>query len=119
MTMQGINGLSSPAPTAAAPAAAVGGAPAPKTAAKPETKAAPAAPPTAEQVDEAVETLRKALEPVASDLRFSVDQDTGKTVVKVMDAATQEVIRQIPTEEALAISQSLDRMQGVLIKQKA
>jgi len=50
---------------------------------------------------------------------FPFDDDTGRTVVKVVDASTDEVIRQIPSEEVLAIAKALDKLQGVLIKQEA
>lgn len=68
---------------------------------------------------QAVEEVRKAIEPVAQDLLFSIDDDTGRTVVKVVDSSTDEVIRQIPSKEVLAIAQALDKLQGVLIRQDA
>ena len=63
--------------------------------------------------------LRAAIAPVEQNLLFSIDEDTERTVVKVVDAATDEVIRQIPSEEVLAIAKALDKLQGVLIQQKA
>jgi len=54
-----------------------------------------------------------------ADLRFSMDEDSGKLIVRVVDTATKEVIRQIPSEESLAISQSIEKLQGLLVKQKA
>lgn len=67
----------------------------------------------------AVNELRAAIAPVEQNLLFSIDDDTGHTVVKVVDAATDEVIRQIPSEEVLAVTKALDKLQGVLIQQKA
>jgi flagellar protein FlaG len=49
------------------------------------------------------------------DLRFSVDQDTGRTVVTVRNSSTGEVIRQIPDAEALRIAQSLGNQPNALI----
>ena len=63
--------------------------------------------------------VRKAIEPVAQNLLFSIDDDTGRTIVKVVDAQTDEVIRQMPSEEVLAISKAIDKLKGVLIQQKA
>jgi flagellar protein FlaG len=40
-------------------------------------------------------------------------------VVRVVDTATDQVIRQIPSEVALAISQSLEKLQGLLVRQQA
>ena len=89
---------------------------APQTAADAELTSAP---PSPQQLHEAVGEINKALESASENLQFAVDQDTGKTVVKVIDSSTNEVIRQIPSQEVLAIARSLDRLQGILFKQKA
>lgn len=75
--------------------------------------------PDRETLLQAVEEVRNAIKPVAQDLLFSIDDETGRTVVKVVDSTTDEVIRQIPSKELLAISKALDKLQGVLIKQEA
>jgi flagellar protein FlaG len=74
---------------------------------------------TPEQMKQVSDMLNKEISRVSQSLRFSVDQQTGKTVIKVLDSSTDEVIRQIPSEEALNISQALDRLQGLLLKGKA
>lgn len=79
----------------------------------------PAAPPGRDQLKEAMQEIRRVVAPVAQSLQFSIDEATGKTVVRVVDSATQEVIRQIPSEEVLAIARALDRLQGLLLKGKA
>lgn len=73
-----------------------------------------------EQVKRAVESVRQMVEATQpNSLLFSVDDDTGKTVVRVADAQTGEIIRQIPSEEMLEIARSLDKLQGMLLHQKA
>ena len=52
-------------------------------------------------------------------VQFSVDHDTGKTVLRVTDAESGALLRQIPGDEALAMARILDQMKGVLIRQKA
>ncbi len=42
-----------------------------------------------------------------------------KIIIKVMDARTDEVIRQFPTEEAIEIARTLDKVQGLLFNDKA
>jgi flagellar protein FlaG len=71
------------------------------------------------QLQAAVESANKFLKPVASNLQFSIDEDSGKTIVKVTDISTNEVIRQIPSPEMLAISKALGRFQGLFVEQKA
>ena len=52
-------------------------------------------------------------------VQFSVDDDTGTTVLRVTDAESGALLRQIPGDEALAMARILDQMKGVLIRQKA
>ena len=73
----------------------------------------------ATQLASAIEKVQDFTKTVANELKFSIDEDSGQTVVKIVDTATDEVIRQIPSEEMLAIAQALDKIQGLLIKQKA
>jgi len=75
--------------------------------------------PSPEQVQQAVIEVRKIVEPVARNLQFSIDKETGKTIIKVVDATTNEVIRQIPGDEIVAIAKAIDRMRGLLLHQQA
>ncbi|MEN3111412.1 flagellar protein FlaG [Uliginosibacterium paludis] len=84
-----------------------------------ESTLQPSGLPSKEQIDQAMAQVKGALPAVAQNLQFSLDEDTGRTVVKVVDSGTNEVIRQIPSEELLAISKALDMFSGLLLKQKA
>lgn len=75
--------------------------------------------PSAEQLKEAVANINKTLQNLSQDLEFSVDQDSNRTIVRVVDQKTKEVIRQIPSPEALEIAKALDTVSGLLIKQTA
>lgn len=75
--------------------------------------------PSREQIDQAMTEVKKALAPVARNLQFSVDDETGRTIIKVIDASTNEVIRQMPSEELLAITKAIDSFSGLFVKQKA
>lgn len=87
--------------------------------APPVAQAAKAAQPSPEQLDRAMSEVRRMVAPVARNLQFSIDDATGRSVVKVVDASTNEVIRQIPSEELLQITRSLDKLSGLFVKQKA
>lgn len=54
-----------------------------------------------------------------SSLEFSVDADTNRIVVKVVDNETRELVRQIPMEEMLALAKAMNRLQGLLLRTKA
>jgi flagellar protein FlaG len=75
--------------------------------------------PDATQLKQAVEDANAALKNISSELEFTADPSTGKTVVRVIDRSTQQVIRQFPSEEMLAIARAIDRVQGILIHRKA
>ena len=80
----------------------------------------PQAAPDRAQVEEAIAKVKKQVQPVTSNgLDFTIDDSTGKTLVRITDRETGELIRQIPSQEMLEIAQSLDRMQGMLLRQKA
>ena len=72
-----------------------------------------------QQVEQALERVRQTVQSLAQDLHFSVDKESGKTIVRVVDSTTKEVIRQIPSEEILSISHAMDRIAGMLLKDKA
>ncbi len=76
-------------------------------------------PESEEQIKQAVQKIQGAVDNLAHNLRFSIDEDTGKTIIKVVDAHTDEIIRQFPTEEAIEIARTLDKVQGLLFNDKA
>lgn len=87
---------------------------------------APTAPPakpadqiSTEQLKEATDRIKAFVQPINSGLEFAIDKDTGRTLVKVIDQQTKEVVRQIPSEEVLNIAKALDKLQGLFIHNKA
>jgi len=64
---------------------------------------------TDQQLAAAVEHLNNKVQDLNRNLEFSIDQDSGELVVKVVDAQTHEVIRQIPSQEALALAKDIER----------
>jgi flagellar protein FlaG len=72
-----------------------------------------------EQVQEAAKQVAERLQSNQRTLQFSVDPETKSTVVKVIDSETNQVIRQIPSEEILSISKRLEAATGVLFSASA
>jgi len=80
---------------------------APKAAA-PVTASKPAAtPPTMDQVQAATEQIAQFLKSSGRALDFHIDSDTGRVVVSVRDSASGDLIRQMPSEEALRLARTL------------
>lgn len=65
----------------------------------------------AEQAAQNVEVVRNAAkklneftEKIQTNLSFSVDEGSGRSIITVTDTQTGDVIRQIPAKEALAVA---------------
>lgn len=54
-----------------------------------------------------------------SSLEFSVDTNTNRIIVKVVDNETRELVKQIPMEEMLALAKAMNQLQGLLLRTKA
>ena len=77
-------------------------------------------PPSQEQLKHMVEKANKAMDKASSNIEFTVDNTTNKSVIKVMEAQSGKVIMQFPSEEMLSITRAIDHAQkGVLLKEKA
>lgn len=73
----------------------------------------------AEKVEEAVSQVNEYVQNLSRDLQFTVDQDSGRTIIKVLDSETHEIIRQIPPEELLQIANQLTEGGSLLLKVQA
>lgn len=72
-----------------------------------------------ENLKEVVSDLNKLVQNLQRELQFSVDDDSGETVVKVIDRETDEVVRQIPSEEVMALKRRLEETSGVIFEDSA
>ncbi|WP_286184322.1 flagellar protein FlaG [Pantoea sp. Cy-639] len=71
-----------------------------------------------DKVKDAVSEIEKFLKETRRNLEFFTDEESGKIVVKVVASETGELIRQIPSEEALRIAHSLSDVKSVLFDAK-
>lgn len=67
-----------------------------------------------ERIQEAVDNIQEFVQSVRRDLNFSLDDSSGRVVVKVTDSSSGDVIRQIPSEEALKLAESLSEARSLL-----
>jgi flagellar protein FlaG len=63
--------------------------------------------------------MNEALRTIDTSLEFSLHEDSGRIVVRVIDSDNGDLIRQFPSAEALSIAEALTRLQGALIKDQA
>lgn len=73
----------------------------------------------AETLDKAVAHANDVLTQQGRTLQFSIDKQSGRTVVKVMDSTTGDVIRQIPSEDWLRLVHTLQSKPGSLLRTQA
>lgn len=71
------------------------------------------------ELKQRVDELNAAMKLHASSIQFSVDEESGRTIVKVVDTDTDTVLRQYPSRELLAISRQIDKFQGMFVKTQA
>ena len=83
-----------------------------------ESLPAPAPPQQVRDVAKTAERLNELMSNRQRMLRFRVDQGSGRTVIVVINEATNEVIRQIPPEELLQLAHNLEQL-GSMISTRA
>jgi len=71
------------------------------------------------ELEEMVSNLNDFAQTMNRDLQFSVDEDSGRTVIKVIDSETKETIRQIPPEEVVALAAHFRDGEGGLLRERA
>lgn len=70
--------------------------------------------PPVEEVSAAAISLSNLVQNQSRELRFSVDEFLGRIVVTVLDSVTDQVIRQIPSEEVVEMAKALELNGGSL-----
>ena len=72
------------------------------------------------EIEDAVEKLNKKLDDQQQDLNvgFSVDDESGRIVVRISDQGTGKLVRQIPSEETLEFARNVKSGKGLLLNTK-
>ena len=84
-----------------------------------QTTAAAPARPTRAELEKALEEVNQRMQGAGRNLAFSLDEKANRLVIKVTNAKTGEVVRQIPDETILRIAHSLEELKGVLYDESA
>ncbi|HEY1328101.1 MAG TPA: flagellar protein FlaG [Casimicrobiaceae bacterium] len=76
--------------------------------------------PTREEVQAAVDAANASLDAMNHSIEFSIDPDTRSVVVRLIDKQDNQVLRQVPSQEMLAIAKAIDDLQdGLLLRNRA
>ncbi|GGE31619.1 hypothetical protein GCM10007421_01710 [Halopseudomonas oceani] len=72
-----------------------------------------------EKLQAAVSDIQGFVQSVRRDINFNLDEDSGRVVINVTEATSGDVIRQIPSEEALRLAENLSEIRSVLFEAEA
>lgn len=73
-------------------------------------------PPSVELSEKTVQRLNEVLQERARELEFSVDEDSGHTIVRVIHKESGEVIRQLPPEVVLRFADAFTKGTASLVE---
>ena len=72
-----------------------------------------------EEIDQAIHRFLENIGGKNSELAISIDEESQRIIVRVLDSKTKEVIRQIPPEELLALAEALKKTGAGILDQIA
>ncbi len=67
-----------------------------------------------EDVQGEIEKLNRMVKIYNNKINFDIDSKTNQVVVKIVNGETDKVIRQIPPEEIVNLSQRMDELRGMI-----
>lgn len=70
------------------------------------------------EVEAAVEEMNAFVQSMQRNLSFSIDEQLGEKIISVKDVESEEVIRQIPSEELVVLRKKMDDVVGILFDTK-
>ncbi|PLC47982.1 hypothetical protein CR159_20515 [Pollutimonas subterranea] len=77
------------------------------------------APGNPNSMEKALEDVNNNMKAWATSMRFNVDPDAGRVVVSIIDSATGEVLRTVPSDAVVRIAKMIVQMQGNVVNTKA
>jgi len=67
-----------------------------------------------QEVDSVIDELNTFMQSMQRNLSFTIDEELGQAIISVKDGETEEVIRQIPSEELVVLRKKMDDVAGIL-----
>ncbi|MCP5415713.1 MAG: flagellar protein FlaG [Chromatiaceae bacterium] len=71
-----------------------------------------------QELTQVMNRLNELVQNVRRELNFRVDDDSGHTVIEVIDSETEEVLRQIPPEDVLTLLEHLQNFGNGFVREK-
>ena len=70
---------------------------------------------TNQDLQELTEDLNEHIRLFNTKVSFTVDDDTGQTVIHIRDTETDEVLREVPAEDMLKLAAKLSEVIGIIV----
>jgi flagellar protein FlaG len=67
-----------------------------------------------EDVQGEIEKLNRMVKVYNNKINFDIDSKTNQVVVKVVNGETDKIIRQVPPDEIINLSQRMDELRGMI-----
>ena len=85
---------------------------------RPQARPQPAAAPEQSQIEAQLRSLEKTFQAFNHRVKLSVNEEIGQVVIKVLDAETDRVIKEIPTQEIQHLIARIKEAIGLLVDEK-
>ena len=72
-----------------------------------------------EKIQQLTDEANSVVKPLNTKLSFSFDNKSGKNIIKIVDGDSGKVIRQIPPEEMVRLSEHIKELLGALVDKHA
>ena len=82
-----------------------------------DVKAAEAEKLSAGKLQQSLEEINNVLAGFSISVQFQIDPDYKELIVKVVDRASGELIRQMPSADVVRMSKAMDNLKGLLFEQ--
>ncbi|WP_354624014.1 flagellar protein FlaG [Psychromonas sp. MME2] len=73
---------------------------------------------SSKEAESAIAEINAFVQSMQRNLSFQVDEDLGESIISVKDMETDELIRQIPSEELVVLRKKMDDVAGILFDTK-
>jgi flagellar protein FlaG len=67
-----------------------------------------------QRLQAAVDRLNEQMRETGRDLAFGIDEQIDRSIIKVTNTTSGELVRQIPSDEVLRVARSIEDLKGVL-----
>ena len=71
-----------------------------------------------EEVNQAIDEIKQQMSDIGRKINFSVDEDLNIVIIKVVNKDTEEIVRQLPSEEVVEIARNIQENKGLIFQEK-